>query len=366
MLQPFGNQEPDVPKPQGGSGFSLSNWRDYAGEFVNQISPIRRTESGGFKFGFRPFEQTVLDLFTGGSSAPDIDLKEFFSGGTSPQTRADWMNLPETRALFVDADSRKPEDIYSGAASGLNATEAAEIERYWRDLQQYGGNRAELLRNMFKGMSAAQARAGAATERGGQQLAADIEALYSQLGADVAGLSADAVAGGPTGGLVPVSGAAATAPVEMQATGGNLADFLERSTGAQVQNMYDLAGIQGLQGAAMSQGFLDMLTMAEGQARAEARIRAGQRSAAAAQQQAADLRAFEQRQYEQGRFFDQEKAAEEFMAAGQGLSPQQFAMMSMAAGDERKIQDQIKKFRDRGFSDEQILAYFEQMGSLGQ
>jgi hypothetical protein len=294
--------------------------------------------------------------------SPELNLQDFFGGAGVPQSESDW--LMANRGLFVDGGG-PPEDIYSGAAGGLNAAESAAINDYWRTLQQYGGNRAAALRNMFSGMAAAQARSGAMTERGGQQLAADIESLYSQLGADVAGLSADAMAGGPTGGLAPVSGAAATAPVELQATGGNLADFLERSTGAQVQNMYDLAGIQGLQGAAMSQNFVDMLAMAEQQARADARIRAAQRSAAAGQQAAAARAAWQQQQREQERAFNQELALSR-RRDSLGMTPERFADALIATGDSAAVRRQIERLQNAGFSQNEIAQFLRQNQATGQ
>jgi hypothetical protein len=147
------------------------------------------------------------------------------------------------------------------AASALGEQELQILRNYWNTLNQYGTNRAQALNEMFSGVSAARARAGQAVERGGTNLAADIENLYSRLGAQAS--QPMMAPGSPTAGLAPVSGPAATAAQTIGSEGGNLADFLASATGSEARNIYDIASAQALQGAGMTQGFLDMLTMAK-------------------------------------------------------------------------------------------------------
>ena len=172
-----------------------------------------------------------------------------------------------------------------GGAAAANRAEMQALQDYWRNLNLYGQNRSAALRDMFSGVSAARARSGAATQRAGTDLAADIENLYNRLGAS-AGQPVVAE-GSPTAGLAPASGEMAMAPLTIPSEGGSLANYLATATGAQAQNIYDIAAAQALQGTALSQNYLDALAMAEQQAILNQRQRAAARIAQAQAQAAA-------------------------------------------------------------------------------
>lgn len=209
-------------------------------------------------------------------------------GAGSATTPAATMTLPG-RAQMTPEQAAAFYDKYMGGGGGgggvgaaqrLNQQELAALQDYWRNVNVYGGNRAAALRDMFSGVSAARARAGAATERAGTNLAADIENLYARLGAQtmqpVAGAGVS-----PTAGLAPVSGEVADAAQAIPAEGSNLANYLAAATGAEARNIYDIAGAQALQGTNLTQNFLDALAMAEQQAMLDQRLRAASRTAQA-------------------------------------------------------------------------------------
>lgn len=253
-----------------------------------------------------------------------------------------------------------------GALAGqLNANELAALQDYWSNLQRFGANRAQALNQMFGGLSAATARQGAATERQGTQLAADIESLYSNLGADLGSIAAGSYAGpSSTAGLAPVSGAMATAPIETSAAGSNLASFLESAAGAQAQNIYDIAGAQARQGAATTQGFQDMLAMAEAQARMAQQQRAAERAfqAQLADQQARDAAAQQrfaaEREYQQALLLAQQE--DRARGAG-GFEEGDIARLYLADLDEAAKKDFLDRARAAGFTTWRDLDRFASM-----
>jgi hypothetical protein len=205
------------------------------------------------------------------------------------RSEADWVREGYERGLYDVG----PAPTQSNAAAEANAREAQMLADYWSGLRQYGVNRAQALNELYGGLSAAMARTGEGMERRGTNLAAEIEALYSGYADDLAALAAgQAAGGGATAGLAPASGAMATAPVEADAAGATLSSYLQRGTGAQAQNMYDIAGVAARQGAAVQQSFLDMLYTAERQAMADAQSRAIARSASSQAAFDAEMRAY--------------------------------------------------------------------------
>lgn len=171
------------------------------------------------------------------------------------------------------------------AAQRLNQQEMQNLKNYWNQMSTYGQNRAAALRDMYSGLAASRARSGAAEARSGINLAADIENLYNRLGAQAG--QPMVTPDSPTAGLAPMSGEAALAAQTIPAQGGDLANYLAAATGAQAQNIYDIARAQAEQGGAVSQNFIDMLTMAQQQAMLEQRNRAAARLAQAQAQASA-------------------------------------------------------------------------------
>lgn len=279
-----------IPSAIAGELFSddTGGWRDYVGNILtyggtgaaigSAFGPIGAGVGAGIGAGIGAGLE-YADDDTGGAVAPAGSAVPL---GPAPTTSALTPEEIRERYLKYFGDVS---DGGAGAVSGLNAAEAAAMRDYWASLRQYGANRAQAMQDMFAGTAAARARAGAATQRSGTDLAADIENLYSRLGSQVG--QPTMAPGSPTAGLAPVSGEQAVAPQVIESRGASLADFLESATGAEARNLYDIAAAQALQGASMSQGFMDMLYMAEQQAIQDQRNRAAARAAQAASAQAA-------------------------------------------------------------------------------
>lgn len=304
----------------------------------------------------KPFQRGGGDATT----APTTSINDFINSfQRSPQTST--ADLIRSRREQLYGAPPAPSVNMGALAGQLNANEMAALQNYWQNLQQFGANRAQALNQMFSGLSAATARQGAATERQGTQLAADIEALYSNLGADMGDIAAGSYAGpSPTAGLAPVSGAMATAPIETSAAGSNLASFLESAAGAQAQNVYDIAGAQARQGAATSQGFLDTLAMAEAQARIAQQQRAAERAfqAQLADQQARDAAA--QQRFAADREFEQALLLAEQQDLQRMAGPQEgdTARMYMATLDEKERRKFMEDARRQGFTTARDLDLF--------
>jgi len=254
--------------------------RDYLGNIA------RGAGVGGTIGSFIPLPgATLIGAGIGGLGGAlfeyfDEDTNKMVEGAI-PMPPDNRMSIEDYAALWDKYNPAGGGGGGGGAASALGEQEMQILRDYWATLNQYGTNRAQALNQLFSGVSAARARSGQAVERGGTNLAADIENLYNRLGAQA---SAPVVAeGSPTAGLAPVAGQMATAAQTVPSEGQNLANYLAAATGSEARNIYDIASAQALQGAGMTQGFLDMLAMAEQEQIAQQRRINAQRVANAQQ-----------------------------------------------------------------------------------
>ena len=295
----FGLRNPGLFRGFGPVGLGLT-----AGEFIGDGRGGARDYAANIARG-AGIGATILSPFFGGLGMAAGGLIggglgaawEYFDDDT-PKVAQGTIPFPTATPSMTAEEAAALYDKYFGggggggvsAATGLNRQEEQILRDYWNSVTQYGQNRAQALGDMFSGVSAARARAGQSTERGGTNLAADIENLYSRLGAQAS--QPMAATGSPTAGLAPVSGEMATAAQTIPSEGANLANYLAAATGAEARNIYDIAAAQALQGAGMTQGFMDTLYMAEQAAIADQRNRAAARiaQAQAAAAAAADRR----------------------------------------------------------------------------
>lgn len=270
-----------------GSAFSgpedlaVEKWR--RGEYGPQ-GPLGRIYGAG-QAAISDMTRGLNYLFTGGQSTPGATTST--AAPTVPPTAAltNVQTLDKLRAMgYLDGGGGAGGGMVS-AAQRLNQQEMQNLRNYWNQMGTYGQNRAAALQDMYSGLAASRARSGAAEARSGINLAADIENLYNRLGAQAG--QPMVTPDSPTAGLAPMSGEAALAAQTIPAQGGDLANYLAAATGAQAQNIYDIARAQAEQGGAVSQNFIDMLTMAQQQAMLEQRNRAATRLAQAQAQASA-------------------------------------------------------------------------------
>lgn len=155
----------------------------------------------------------------------------------------------------------------------------AAIEKYFSNMPVYNVPGAEMydplsaMANQVGGASIAEmqkianeaAQAGSIIQAGGAQGAADINSIYGGASGEMADLASY---GGAYGAMTPVSGAMATAPLETQMQGQNLADFLKQSQMITSQDAGYLAGLAPILGS----GYANELAMMDYAARQQAAI----------------------------------------------------------------------------------------------
>jgi hypothetical protein len=154
------------------------------------------------------------------------------------------------------------------SAGSANAALDAAAKKYWANVNQYGQQRTNAMRDFYSGLSGATARTGADIARGGQGLAADIEALYERLGQQSQiqpGAAGTVTPQTAYGALTPISGAQATAAQQIPAAGASLADYLGSQQNAAAATFLGTSAAQAAQG----QGAISDLVMNIQAARAQ-------------------------------------------------------------------------------------------------
>lgn len=226
----------------------------------------------------------VVELVASPVKAGGRVLGDWFSGA--------WNGAPSGESTTAASTGFTPIPTNSTAAGGgysagsANAALDAAAKRYWANVNQYGQQRTNAMRDFYSGLSGATARTGADIARGGQGLAADIEALYERLGQQSQiqpGAAGTVTPQTAYGALTPISGAQATAAQQIPAAGASLADYLGGQQNAAAATFLGTSAAQAAQG----QGAISDLVMNIQAARAQEEYNRAQQKIANNQRAAA-------------------------------------------------------------------------------
>jgi hypothetical protein len=152
---------------------------------------------------------------------------------------------------------------YIGAIEKQNQQNQANLSSYLQGVRGYGKNTADAIANAYSNFSKGTAALGEQQFTDAQQVAANIDQLYRELGL---GQAQAAVA--PVGeasmvaGLTPAAGEMATAQQTTPAYGASIADYMGREGIISRESLGQMALSQAEQGAGLSQGLLNQIEMA--------------------------------------------------------------------------------------------------------
>lgn len=269
-------------------GTGLAGYLGYRG-----AQSLFRGQEEPAPISYSPSGPTFGEQFLGGQSEADA-LRELYAS-------------PAFTQQLSDTD-------YAGIIAASNAQARKNLEDYLTQVEGVGRESAKAIAGAYADLSKATAGLGEQQQIRSQDLAAEIDRLYQDLGLAEAALAAGGgVSGEPTmvGGLAPMGGEMATAQQTTPMYGASLADYLGREGTIGGQALAQQALSQAAQGAGTATGLQNMILLAQGQQRAaaeqaaadrlaqaqladaEARRQAEAQRLALTQQQAADIAAAE-------------------------------------------------------------------------
>lgn len=159
---------------------------------------------------------------------------------------------------------------YVGQVAGINAQTRKSLEDYLTTVEGMGKQSAKSIADAYAAAAKETAALGETQQVRGQDLAAQIDRLYQDLGLAEAQLAAGGgVSGEPTqiSGLVPMGGEMATAQQTTPTYGASLADYLGREATIGGQALAQQALSQAEQGAGTATGLQNMIALAAAQQR---------------------------------------------------------------------------------------------------
>jgi hypothetical protein len=199
--------------------------------------------------------------------------------GNTAQEEIDLINKQ-----YADAAKVISGTDYTGQAAAANARAKANLDRYIRESQAYTQNRKNAVLDAYRGLGQQTVGAGRDISGRGLEISDEINRLYETLANTNAATMQRANAASAqnmAGGLVPLSGEAATMAQTLPSYGSNLANYLTAQTGISGASMYDLAAAQQQQGMSYAQNYVDQVNSALAKMRFDAEREAAARMAAA-------------------------------------------------------------------------------------
>lgn len=331
----------------------------------------------GLPTGTKTQEQMVEDLYKtgpyadllgtgggGGAGGTGLTNEEIITGMyNDPAFSAPIATGPSLASLLEEAYanpafSRQPSAVnYLGAVEQQNQQTKANLEAYLKGIRGYGANTAKAMADAYLKFSKGTAELGQKEFLDAQEVAANIDQLYRELG-----LAQAETAVAPVGeatmvtGLTPASGEMATAQQTTPAYGAGIADYMGREGILSREALGQLALSQAEQGAGLSQNLLNQIELAASMQQAKEAQAAAARLAEARIRQAEFNADYENRliQQQQDMLMQMFGAKSQDAAIARDMATQarEDARARLAAITQGKISDRdyLRSLDDRNFN----------------
>jgi hypothetical protein len=217
--------------------------------------------------------KSLYDVLTGRDNAP---TGSFSVTPTGPTYYEQMLGGP-TEASLLEQLYQSPAFTqqvsapnYAGMVAASNENVRKGLEDYLTKTEGLGKESAKAIAGAYADLAKGTAALGEQQQVRGQDVAAEIDRLYQQLGLTEANLAAGGgVSGEATGisGLAPMGGEMATAQQTTPTYGASLADFLGREATIGGQALQQQALSQAAQGAGTASGLQNMIALASAQQR---------------------------------------------------------------------------------------------------